>query len=112
MARILRGDVVWVDLNPTIGNEQQGLRPVLVLSEEVFNRNSGTIIGLALTSQKPNAGFPLMFELDSNSLPKKSWVKIGQVRTLSTKRVTGKVGQVSSEELVKIVKGLNMIIGG
>jgi len=53
-----------------------------------------------------------MFELDSNSLPKKSWVKIGQVRTLSTKRVTGKVGQVSSEELVKIVKGLNMIIGG
>jgi mRNA interferase MazF len=112
MARILREEVVWVDLNPTIGNEQQGLRPVLVLSEEVFNRHSGTIIGVALTSQKPKAGFPLTYELNSDSLPKKSWVKIGQIRTLSTQMVAGKAGQVSSEELTKVTKGLNLIIGG
>lgn len=112
MAKILRGEVVRVDLNPTIGNEQQGLRPVLVLSDDAFNRHSGTIIGVAITSQEPKAGFPLTFELEPDSLPKKSWVKISQIRTLSTKRVVGKVGQVTNEEISRIIKGLNLIIGG
>ncbi|MGH9913849.1 MAG: type II toxin-antitoxin system PemK/MazF family toxin, partial [Pyrinomonadaceae bacterium] len=81
MARILRGDIVWADLNPTRGNEQSGLRPVLVLSEDVFNQNSGTVIAMALTSQPQRAGFPLTFELSGKDLPKKSWVKISQIRT-------------------------------
>jgi len=111
MARILRGDIIWADLNPTIGHEQSGLRPVLVLSHEVFNKNSGTVIAVAITSQPQRAGFPLTLELDETKLPKKSWVKISQIRTLSVKRLRKKLGMVQSEELELIVEGVNEIIG-
>jgi len=76
MAGILRGNIYWADLNPVIGSEQGGLRPVLVLSHNVFNERSGTVIAVALTSQPQRAGFPLTLELDEKNLPKKSWVKI------------------------------------
>ena len=82
MAGILRGDVVWADLDPTMGREQSGKRPVLVLSHDVFNERSGTVIALALSSQTQKAEFPLTYELDVAWLPKRSWVKISQVRTL------------------------------
>ena len=87
MARILRGEIRWADLDPTRGNEQSGRRPVLILSADVFNERSGTVIAVALTSQAPRAGFPLTLELDSAKLPKISWVKISQIRTLSTERI-------------------------
>ena len=112
MARILRGDIVWADLNPTRGHEQAGLRPVLVLSHDVFNERSGTVIAVALTSQPQKAGFPLNFELSSPKLPKKSWVKISQIRTLSTQRLTKKICRASPEELDLVVEGLNEILGG
>jgi mRNA interferase MazF len=112
MARILRGDIVWADLNPAIGHEQAGLRPVLVLSHDVFNERSGTVIAVALTSQPQRAAFPLALELENSKLPKKSWVKISQIRTLSVKRLAKKIGKVTPEELNLIVEGLNEIIGG
>ena len=59
MARILRGEIRWADLNPVRGKEQAGLRPVLILSHDVFNERSGTVIAVALTSQPQRAGFPL-----------------------------------------------------
>ena len=111
MARILRGDVLWADLNPTRGREQRGLRPVLVLSHEVFNQRSGTVIAAAITSQPPRAGFPLTLEIRSAKLPKRSWVKISQVRTLSTERLGRKLGRVSPEELTNVVEGLLEILG-
>jgi len=111
VARILRGDVIWADLNPTKGHEQAGQRPVLVLSHEVFNERSGTIIAMALTSQEQKAGYPLTFELPMKSLPKKSWVKISQIRTLSTERLGKRIGRVTPEDLDKIIEGLNEIIG-
>ncbi|MCF7827147.1 MAG: type II toxin-antitoxin system PemK/MazF family toxin [Candidatus Marinimicrobia bacterium] len=111
MARILRGEVRWADLQPTIGNEQAGKRPVLILSENVFNQRSGTVIGVALTSQTPSAGFPLTLELESSELPKQSWVKISQIRTLSTKRIGKKLGVVRPEEIVSVIEGLNEILG-
>lgn len=55
MAGILRGDILWADLNPTIGHEQSGKRPVLVLSNDVFNDRSGTVIAVAITSIEPRA---------------------------------------------------------
>ena len=58
MARILRGEVYWANLDPTKGREQSGQRPVLVLSQDVFNDRSGVVIAVALTSQPPKAGFP------------------------------------------------------
>ena len=112
MARILRGDIIWADLDPVKGHEQAGLRPVLVLSHDVFNERSGTVIAIALTSQPQSAGFPLTLELGSSKLPKKSWAKISQIRTLSVKRLKNKLGRIIPEELVLVVEGLNEIIGG
>lgn len=111
MAGILRGEIRWADLQPTIGNEQAGRRPVLILSENVFNQRSGTVIAVALTSQKPSAGFPLTFQLSSNELPKMSWVKISQIRTLSTKRIGSVLGTALPEEMDQIIEGLNEIMG-
>ncbi len=111
MARILRGEVRWADLNPVRGNEQAGLRPVLILSHDVFNERSGTVIAMAITSQPQRAGFPLTLELDSKDLPKKSWIKISQIRTLSVERIGKRLGRVTPEELGLVVEGLNEIIG-
>jgi mRNA interferase MazF len=111
MARILRGDVFWADLAPARGHEQGGLRPVLVLSHDVFNERSGTVIGVALTSQPPQVGFPLTLEIRSTRLPKRSWVKISQIRTLAIERLGKKLGHVSSEEVDRVVEGLTEIVG-
>ena len=111
MAAILRGDVVWADLDPTRGREQSGQRPVLVISHDVFNERSGTVIALALTSQPPRAGLPLSLSLADPRLPKKSWVKISQVRTLSTERLGAKLTRVSPEVLEQIIQALNEIVG-
>ena len=112
MTRILRGDIYWADLNPVIGSEQGGLRPVLILSHNIFNERSGTVIAVTLTSRPQMAGYPLTFELDGTKLPEKSWVKISQIRTLSVKRVQKRISKVSEEELATIIEGLNEIIGG
>ena len=111
MARILRGDVVWANLNPVLGNEQAGRRPALVLSHDVFNERSGTVIALALTSNEPKAGFPLTLELEDAKLPKRSWVKISQIRTLSTLRIGHRIGRASPEELNRVLEGLLEILG-
>ena len=110
MAKLLRGDIVWADLNPVRGHEQAGLRPVLVIGHNVFNERSGTVIAMALTSQSQRAGFPLTFELSDKKLPKKSWVKISQIRTLSTARLSRRIMRVSPEIVDQIVEGLNEII--
>ena len=112
MARILRGDIRWADLNPTIGSEQAGMRPVLVLSKNIFNEKSGTVIAVALTSQPQRAGYPLTIELvKTKSLAKKSWVKISQIRTLSGKRLGDKIASANPEEISQIIEGLNEILG-
>ena len=111
MARILRGEVRWADLNPVRGHEQAGRRPVLVLSHDVFNERSGTVIAMALTSQPQRAGFPLTLELQAAKLPKRSWVKISQIRTLAVERIGARLGRASPEEVSQVVEGLNEIIG-
>jgi mRNA interferase MazF len=110
VARILRGDVVWADLNPTRGHEQTGHRPVVVISADVFNARSGTVIAMALTSQAQRAGFPLTHEVKSVKLGKPSWVKISQIRTLSVQRLGKKLGQLAPEELDRLIEGLYEII--
>jgi mRNA interferase MazF len=110
MARILRGDVRWADLNPTRGHEQAGSRPVLILSHDVFNARSGTVIAVAISSQPQRAGFPLTLELKTGDLPQQSWVKISQIRPLSAERIGKLIGRVSQEELAQVIEGLNEII--
>ena len=111
MAGILRGEIRWADLNPTRGKEQSGQRPVLILSHDVFNERSGTVIAVALTSQPQRAGFPLTLELTTPRLPRRSWVKISQIRTLATERIGNRLGRASPEELAQVLEGLNEILG-
>ncbi|MBI4633988.1 MAG: type II toxin-antitoxin system PemK/MazF family toxin [Deltaproteobacteria bacterium] len=110
MARILRGEIRWANLNPARGHEQAGLRPMLILSHDVFNDRSGTVIAVAITSQSQKAGFPLTLEMKTSKLPKKSWIKISQIRTLSVERIGKVIGKASLEELNQVVEGLNEII--
>jgi mRNA interferase MazF len=111
MARILRGEIRWADLDPTRGHEQSGQRPVLILSADVFNDRSGTVIAVVLTSQEPRAGFPLTLESAAPGLPKRSWIKIGQIRTLSTERLGRRLSRASEEEVERVIEGLNEILG-
>ena len=114
MAGILRGEIRWADLNPVRGHEQPGRRPVLVLSHDVFNQRSGTVIAVALTSREPHAGFPLTLPCGAagqSGLSARSWIKISQIRTLDVERVGGRLGRVTEDELDRVVEGLDEIIG-
>jgi mRNA interferase MazF len=111
MAGILRGEVRWADLNPVRGREQAGKRPVLIISQDIFNERSGTVIAVAITSQPQRAGFPLTLELKTVQMPKRSWVKISQIRTLAVERIGKKIGRASPEEIAQIIDGLDEIIG-
>ena len=112
MARILRGDIYWADLEPTKGREQAGRRPVLVLSHEVFNSHSGTVIALAITSQPQRAGFPLTYTIPEKLLPKPSWVKISQIRTLAVERIARRLGRATPEQVEMVLEGLKEILSG
>jgi len=111
MAGILRGEIRWADLNPVKGHEQGGKRPVVIISQDIFNQRSGTVIAMAVTSQPQRAGFPLTLELESSKLPKRSWVKMSQVRTLSVERIGEMVDSVSPEQMEQLIEGLNEIVG-
>ena len=111
MARILRGDVRWAELKPVRGHEQSGRRPVLVLSHDVFNDRSGSVIAVGMTSQEPRAGFPLTLESSAAGLAKQSWIKISQIRTLSVDRIGPRLARASEEELARVLDGLNEILG-
>ncbi|MFB3778822.1 MAG: type II toxin-antitoxin system PemK/MazF family toxin [Bryobacteraceae bacterium] len=110
MARILRGEIYWADLNPVRGREQAGHRPVLVLSNHLFNQRSGTVIAMAVTGQPQRAGFPLTFALPDSTLSKPSWVKISQVRTISVERLGRRLGSVEAEDIDRIIDGLNELL--
>jgi len=102
VAAILRSEIYWADLNPVWGREQPCLRPVLVLSQDIFNRRSETVIAIAITSQPQRAGFPLTLALPDGTLPKPSWVKIGW----------GKESDPwAPEDLNQVVSGLVELVG-
>lgn len=107
--RILRGGIYWANLEPTVGTEQQGTRPVLIISIGSFNQNSQSAIAFAITSKKPKVKYPLICELPEDLSPKKSWVKMSQIRTLSIQRLGKKIAQLEEEELSKILAGFNRL---
>jgi len=88
------------------GREQAGTRPILVISHDVFNDRSGTVIGFAVTSRPQPVGLPLAMRLESARLPKPSWVKISQIRVLPTERLGRRLGRVSPEELQQVIEAL------
>ncbi len=111
MAAILRGEIYWADLNPVRRRAQAGLRPVLVLSQDIFNRRSETVIAMAITSQPQRAGFPLTFALPDGTPAKPSWVKISQMRTISVDRLGKRIGSMGAEDLNQVVSGLVELVG-
>ena len=111
MASILRGDIYWADLDPTVGHEQAGRSPVLIVSRPAFNDRSGTVVAVALSSAEPRAGFPLSLELVRTSLPKTTRVKISQIRTISTQRLAGRLASCHPSEVRRVIEGLNELIG-
>ncbi len=111
MARpILRGAIVWAELDPVVGHEQGGSRPVVVLTRPAFNDKSETVIAMPLTSQEPRAGFPLTHPLPRGATPKPSWVKVSQVRTIGVGRLGQRIGEVSDEDLKRLCIALNLLI--
>lgn len=83
---------------------------MLVISADRFNAASGTVIALAITSKAPRVGWPLAHELTTVRMPKRSWVKMGHVRTLSVQRLGRRIGHVADEELEQVVEGLKEIV--
>ncbi len=110
MAAILRGEIRWADLNPVRGHEQAGHRPVLILSHDIFNERSGTVIAMAITSQPQKAEYPLTWRIASLK-EKPAWIKMSQIRTLSVERIGKRIGQLSFPDLSRIIEGFNEIIG-
>ena len=87
------------------------MRPVLILSHDLFNRKSETVIAMAITSQPQKAGFPLTMALPPEMLPKSSWVKISQIRTISSDRLGTRIAALGPEMLDQLVDGLLELIG-
>ena len=110
MASVLRGEIRWAELDLTRGNEQQGTRPVLIISHDVFNERSGTVLAMAITSQPQRAGFPLALPLGKLG-GRDAWLKISQVRVLSTQRLGRTLGKATTEQLAQAIDGLNEIVG-
>lgn len=110
MSSVLRGEIRWAELDPTRGNERQGTRPVLVISHDVFNERSGTVLAMAITSQPQRAGFPLTLPMGKLG-GKQAWLKVSQVRVLSTQHLGRKLGKATSEQLARAIEGLNEIVG-
>jgi mRNA interferase MazF len=84
---------------------------VLVISHDVFNERSGTVIAMAITGQPQRAGFPLNLEITEPGLPKRSWLKISQVRTLSVARLGQRITALSPELVNEAIDGLTEIVG-
>ena len=84
---------------------------MLVISHDVFNERSGTVIGMAVTSQPQRVRMPLAVQIESIRLPKPSWVKTSQIRVLSAEQLGKKLGRLSAEELEQAIEGLFEIVG-
>lgn len=107
---ILRREIYWANLNPTRGREQGGIRPVLMIGNNLFNQRSGTLVALAITSVEPKVKYPLVKELICSNLPKRSWVKITQIRTISTERIENYIGQIDSNQMNDIMLAIDDLI--
>ena len=108
-----RGELYYADLSPVIGSEQGGVRPVLIVQNDVGNKYSPTVIVAAVTSQINKAKLPTHIELSAEKygLPKDSVVLLEQVRTLDKRRLREKIGSVDELKMQKINKALFISFG-
>lgn len=105
---VKRGDIFYSDLSPVVGSEQGGIRPVLIIQNDVGNRYSPTVICAAITSQINKAKLPTHIEIDccKYSLVKDSVVLLEQIRTIDKKRLREKIGHLDAQLMRKVDKAL------
>lgn len=111
--QIKRGEIYYADLSPVVGSEQGGVRPVLVLQNDVGNKYSPTVIVTAITSQLGKAKLPTHVELPAEqyNLPKNSVALLEQIRTLDKRRLQEKVTKLSQEKMKEVNKALLISLG-
>jgi mRNA interferase MazF len=109
---IKRGELYYADLSPVVGSEQGGVRPVLIVQNDVGNKYSPTIIAAAITSQMTKAKLPTHIELDTTcGLPKDSILLTEQLRTLDKQRLREKIGILDTEAMEKVNNALKVSLG-
>ena len=109
---IRRGDIYYADLSPVVGSEQGGIRPVLIVQNDVGNRHSPTVIAAAITSQKDKNKLPTHIELSQScGLTRDSIVLLEQVRTIDKKRLKEKMGTLGSREMGAVDQALSISFG-
>ena len=110
---VKRGEIYYADLSPVVGSEQGGIRPVLIIQNDVGNRYSPTVIAAAITSQRDKAKLPTHIELDAQScgLVKDSTVLLEQVRTIDKKRLRDRMGEITPEAMNSINSALSISFG-
>ncbi len=110
---IRRGDIYYADLSPVVGSEQGGIRPVLIIQNNVGNKFSPTVIAAAITSQSSKANLPTHIRLyaDNSGLSKDSVVLLEQIRTLDKRRLKEKMGTLGSSDMYKVDEALSISFG-
>ncbi len=113
MLSVKRGEIYYADLSPVVGSEQGGIRPVLIVQNDVGNRHSPTVIAAAITSRLDKAKLPTHISLEASScgLQKDSIVLLEQIRTLDKKRLKDKMGALDSTAMTKIDNALSISFG-
>jgi mRNA interferase MazF len=110
---IKRGDIFYADLSPVVGSEQGGVRPVLIVQNDIGNKYSPTVIAAAITSQINKAKLPTHIEISAKDygLAKDSVILLEQIRTIDRKRLREKIGHLDDELMEKVNEALNVSFG-
>ena len=110
---VKRGDIFYADLSPVVGSEQGGIRPVIIIQNDIGNKYSPTIIVAAITSQINKAKLPTHVEISSEEygLNKDSVVLLEQIRTVDKKRLKEKIGHMSEKDIQKVDQALLISLG-
>ncbi|AWZ47636.1 type II toxin-antitoxin system PemK/MazF family toxin [Hathewaya limosa] len=113
MMIVKRGDIFYADLSPVVGSEQGGIRPVIIIQNDMGNRHSPTVIISAITSQIDKAKLPTHVEISSEEygLNKDSVVLLEQIRTLDKRRLKEKIGHMSDKDMVQVDRALKISVG-
>ncbi len=110
---VKRGEIYYADLSPVVGSEQGGVRPVLIVQNDIGNKHSPTVIAAAITSQKEKNKLPTHIELNASScgLAKDSVVLLEQVRTLDKRRLKERMGELDSDAMSQVNNALSVSFG-
>lgn len=108
---IKRGEIYYADLSPVIGSEQGGVRPVLIVQNDIGNKFSPTVIAVAITSRLNKAKLPTHIDLKNEALPKDSVILMEQIRTIDKSRLKEKIGEVNLDTMKQVNSALLISLG-